>query len=177
MKSTSSPEISAVSERIYWKNTVSHRIGVFAGRGRLPFATLLFVIADVLCAGALFAQDSQVSGRILDTTQGGVGSATALLTRTETGDRRLASSNNEGYYSFPLLLPGVYDLAVQKDGFQSQTRKGIKVETGQISAVDVTLSIGEVSQSVDVKRPFRCCSPTARPCRTWWRTRRSWTCR
>ena len=145
MEATSRPDINPASEQNYWKNILTRWIGAFAERGRLPFAALLFV-----SAGALFAQDSQVSGRILDPSQGRVGSATVLLTRTETGDRRLAASNNEGYYSFPLLVPGVYELAVQKDGFQSQTRKGIKVETGQISTVDVALAIGEVSQSVSV---------------------------
>jgi hypothetical protein len=146
MEATSRPEISPAPDRNYLKDPVTNCIGAFRERGPLPFAALLLV-----CAGALFAQDSQVSGRILDATQGGIGSASVVLTRTETADRRLAASNNEGYYSFPLLVPGVYELTVQKDGFQSQTRKGIKVETGQTSAVDVTLAVGEVSESVNVE--------------------------
>jgi hypothetical protein len=99
---------------------------------------------------SLYAQDSQVSGRVLDSTQASVSSAAVVLTQADTGGRREAASNAEGYYSFPLLVPGVYDLTVQKEGFQSQTRKGIQVETGQISAVDVTLAVGDVSQSVSV---------------------------
>ncbi len=99
---------------------------------------------------SLYAQDSQVSGRILDPTQAGVSAAAVVLTQADTGDRREASSNAEGYYTFPLLVPGIYDLTVQKEGFQSQTRKSIKVETGEISAVDVTLSVGDISQSVSV---------------------------
>jgi hypothetical protein len=112
---------------------------------------LLYSAAAWVSAGtALYAQDSQVSGRILDPTQAGVSAAAVALTQADTGDRREASSNGEGYYTFPLLVAGVYDLSVQKDGFQSQTRKGIKVETGQTSAVDVTLALGDVSQSVSV---------------------------
>jgi hypothetical protein len=99
---------------------------------------------------SLHAQDSQVSGRVLDPSQAGVSAAAVVLTQTDTGDRREGASNAEGYYTFPLLVPGVYDLIVQKEGFQSQTRKGVKVETGQISAVDVTLAVGDVSQSVSV---------------------------
>jgi hypothetical protein len=72
------------------------------------------------------------------------------LTETATGDRREAASNTAGYYTFPLLVPGVYELTVQKDGFQTETHKGIEVKTGQISSVDVTLAVGEVSQSVSV---------------------------
>lgn len=99
----------------------------------------------------LRAQDSQLSGRILDPSQAAVKSATATLISEETGDRRETLSNAEGYYTFPLLTPGVYDLTVRMEGFQSQTRKGIKVETGQVASLDVTLSLGEVSQSVEVQ--------------------------
>jgi Carboxypeptidase regulatory-like domain len=108
------------------------------------------VLALFAVATMLYGQNSQVSGRVLDPSQAGVTAAAVVLTQADTGDRREAATNAEGYYTFPLLLPGVYDLTVQKDGFESQTRKGIKVETGQISAVDVTLAVGEVSQSVSV---------------------------
>jgi hypothetical protein len=112
---------------------------------------LLYSVAALASAfTSLYAQDSQVSGRILDPTQAGVSAAAVVLTQAETGDRREAASNATGYYTFPLLVPGVYDLSVQKEGFQTQLRKGVKVETGQISSVDVTLAVGEVSQSVSV---------------------------
>jgi Carboxypeptidase regulatory-like domain len=75
---------------------------------------------------SFYAQHSQVWGRILDPTQAGVGAAAAVLTRAETGDRREGASNAEGHYTFPLLVPGVYDLAVQKEGFQSQLARALK---------------------------------------------------
>jgi hypothetical protein len=100
---------------------------------------------------ALYAQDSQISGRILDPSQAAITAAIATLIRTDTGDRREATSGAGGYYTFPLLLPGIYDLTVQKEGFKSQTQKGIKVETGQVTSLDVILSLGEISQSVDVQ--------------------------
>ena len=111
--------------------------------GRLSRVTrflFIFSVGLVCGFGSLYAQNSQISGRILDPSQASVNSATVSLTRVDTGDHREAASSAEGYYSFPLLVPGVYDLTVQKDGFQSQTHKGVKVETGQISSVDVTLA-------------------------------------
>jgi hypothetical protein len=110
----------------------------------------ILVVALACCGGALYAQNSQISGRILDPSQASVESATVSLTRADNGDHREATSSAEGYYSFPLLVPGTYDLTVQKTGFQSQIRKGITVGTGQISSVDVALTLGDVSQSVDV---------------------------
>src|SRR5581483_4426600 len=100
---------------------------------------------------ALRAQNSQVSGRLVDPSHAAVSGARVSLTRVETGERREAISGEDGHYSFPLLLPGGYDLKVEKEGFETQTRTGIKVETGSASTVDVQLSVGAVSQAVTIE--------------------------
>jgi hypothetical protein len=99
---------------------------------------------------ALHAQTSQVSGQISDTTHAAVSGAKLTLVRVETGDHREGNSTDQGYYSFPLLLPGHYDLTIEKDGFAPQRRTGIVVETGAISAVDVELAIGSNNETVNV---------------------------
>lgn len=105
----------------------------------------------VVAAGTgLQAQNAQISGQVRDTTKATIAGAKVTLTRTETGDHREAVSTDEGYYSFPLLLEGHYDLKVEKEGFQTRTETGIVVETASISTVDVTLSPGSVTESVDV---------------------------
>ena len=113
--------------------------------------TLLLTWLIALGADAtLHAQNSQVSGQIRDTTQAAIAGAKVTLTRLETGDHRDATSTGEGYYSFPLLLPGHYDLKVERDGFAPQTQSNISVETGAISNIDVTLAIGSNSETVSV---------------------------
>ncbi len=67
---------------------------------------LLFIWMAAAAATTLQAQDSQVSGQIRDASQAAVAGAKVTLTRTETGDHREVTSGNEGYYSFPLLVPG-----------------------------------------------------------------------
>jgi outer membrane receptor protein involved in Fe transport len=109
------------------------------------------LLAITLGASSLYAQSTEITGQILDGSQAAVSGATAQLTRVDTGDRRETASNADGYYTFPLLPPGLYDLTVKKEGFESQTNKGIKVETGQVSNVDVNLTVGEVSQQVNVE--------------------------
>src|SRR6202161_2724810 len=113
-------------------------------------SVFLFILPAVATV-SLWAQSSEVSGRIVDSSQAAVSGAKVTLTRIETGDTRTEASSAEGYYTFPLLLPGTYDLKVQRDGFETQSRTGIKVETGVISTVDVALPVGTVSQSVNVE--------------------------
>jgi len=97
-----------------------------------------------------FAQTSQVSGQVVDASHAAVAGVTLTLTRVETGDTRQEHSTNEGYYSFPLLLPGHYDLKVEKTDYETQDQKGIIVETGTISTVNVVLAVGAVAQTIDV---------------------------
>src|ERR1700691_473824 len=117
-------------------------------QGRRVTMLLALLAVASLC---LWGQNSEVSGRIVDSQNGAVPVAKATLTRVETGDTRSVVSSAEGYYTCPLLLPGTYDLKVQKDGFETQVRSGIKVETAAISTVDVQLAVGAVTQSVNVE--------------------------
>jgi hypothetical protein len=107
-------------------------------------------IAVLLGSSHAFAQTSQVSGQVLDTSHAVVTAADLTLTRVETGDTRQEHSTNEGYYSFPLLLPGHYNLKVEKPGYEAQDQKGILVETGAVSTVNIVLVVGAVAQTIDV---------------------------
>jgi hypothetical protein len=99
----------------------------------------------------LAAQTAEVSGRVLDSSKAAVTGAQVTLTRTDTGDKREVVSSTNGYYNFPLLGAGVYEVTVVKEGFQKQNRTGIKVETGEVSDVDIELAVGSVTQTVDVE--------------------------
>lgn len=54
------------------------------------------------------------------------------------------------YYTVPLLPPGSYQITVQKPDFKAVTRSGIVLELEQRAAVDFTLEIGRVTQSVEI---------------------------
>jgi Carboxypeptidase regulatory-like domain/TonB dependent receptor len=111
---------------------------------------LLFIWVAAIAATTLQAQDSQVSGQIRDASQAAIADAKVRLTRVETGDHREVTSGNEGYYSFPLLLPGHYDLKVEKAGFETEAQTGILVLTASVSTVDVSLKVGSEKQVVSV---------------------------
>src|ERR1700741_2470006 len=105
------------------------------------------LLLSLLAATTLSAQNSGVSGRVTDSSRAPASGAIVQRTRTETGDHRQSLSSQEGYYNFPLLLPGSYEVKIEREGFQTQARAAIKVKTGSVSTVDVELAVGEVSQS------------------------------
>jgi hypothetical protein len=139
-----------------WSSSLTTKKGVAMSLRSLQTYSLSFIQYTFLISGlavllgscSAFAQTSQVSGQVLDTSKAVVPNAQLTLTRVESGDTRQQHSTNEGYYSFPLLLPGHYDLKVKKDGYETQDQKGIIVETGVVSTVNVTLAVGAITQTV-----------------------------
>jgi len=72
------------------------------------------------------------------------------VANVDTGIKRETSTNDQGYYTFALLNPGTYELTVQKTGFKGVTRPGIKLDVSQIARVDLSLTLGELKDSVTV---------------------------
>lgn len=110
----------------------------------------LLLLASGGFSAQLYAQSAQVSGQILDSLNGSVGTAAVTLMRSETGDHRETISTGDGYYSFPLVQPGTYELKVEKTGFETYVRSGVVVQTGNVSTINVTLNVGAVNQAVNV---------------------------
>src|SRR4029453_12452835 len=55
-----------------------------------------------------------------------------------------------GAYAFFNLPIGLYNLSVEGKGFRRADVTGVKVEVNQQAKVDVSLQVGEVTQSVEV---------------------------
>ncbi len=108
------------------------------------------ILALALCAGAALAQTSQISGTVDDASKARIQGAAISLTHTETGERREVTSNADGYFIFPLLQAGHYEVRVEKKGFETQIRSGLQVLTGQTTEVDFDLKTGSVVESVEV---------------------------
>src|SRR5262245_60172892 len=94
------------------------------------------VFASVVCLlFSVFSLPGQTSagltGTLTDATGAVVPGARVALIHTETGVRRNTVSNEAGLYQFPLLPPGDYSIAVEKEGFKQLTREGIRLEVNQ----------------------------------------------
>jgi hypothetical protein len=108
------------------------------------------ILALTLFAAAVSAQTSQISGTVDDASKAHIQGATISLAHTETGERREVTSNADGYFVFPLLQAGHYEVRVEKKGFETQIRSGLQVLTGQTTEVDFDLKTGSVVESVEV---------------------------
>ncbi|GGH00313.1 TonB-dependent receptor [Silvibacterium dinghuense] len=123
------------------------------GRAGLSTRALIAVMFILSALGAtnVFAQnEGSLSGSVQDAQKAQISGAKVTVTRTETGLSESKLTNNSGFYAFPVLLPGHYNITVEKDGFNLQTKEGVEIFTGQASAVSFTLDVGHVVEKIEV---------------------------
>ena len=104
--------------------------------------------------GAILANaqnTAAISGAVQDTQKAQIPGARVVATRAETGDVHEAKTDDSGFFSFPVLLPGHYDLKVEKDGFSPQVQSGIQIFTGRTTPVTFILDLGKVEEHIDVQ--------------------------
>ena len=117
-----------------------------------PFA-FLFVLFYLLTVPILsFAQSfyGAVLGTVTDASGAVVVGATVVLTNSGTNERNTVQSLHDGSYQFVNLIPGSYTLEIDTTGFKKTIRPSIQVEVGAAVRIDVSLQLGDSSQSVQV---------------------------
>ncbi|MGC2400765.1 MAG: carboxypeptidase-like regulatory domain-containing protein, partial [Acidobacteriaceae bacterium] len=112
--------------------------------------TLVLVagLSNAYCHGQ--AGRGAISGTVTDSTNALVGGASVSLTATATNTVRTMTTGSSGLYTFSALVPGTYDLTVQDAGFDKSINQAILVEADRVTTVDVHLSPGQQTQTVNV---------------------------
>ena len=111
------------------------------------------VLAVLLCAGLpLLAQtvSGDLTGTIYDQTGATVPNATIVARNTSTGVEVTSKATSTGDYRIPNLPVGTYDLTVSAPGFTTAQVKGVTNQLSAVSTRNVTLSVGQSVQTVEV---------------------------
>jgi hypothetical protein len=116
---------------------------------RLP-RSLRVVLITLLVPAVLIAQvvGGSIGGVVTDPSGAAVRGAAVVIHNTETGIERTLTSGSDGRYTAPSLPIGRYNVSVTADGFGPQQRSGVVLTVGQSNVVDVTLTVGSISQTV-----------------------------
>ncbi|MES2390193.1 MAG: TonB-dependent receptor [Acidobacteriota bacterium] len=112
------------------------------------------VLAAFLIALPLSISSQEVRGVITGqiSDPGGAVLPAAKITVQEagTGVAIQTKSNHDGLYEVPFLLPGSYTVAVEAAGFERTVHQNIRVDSGARVTVDLTLTVGAATTTVDV---------------------------
>jgi hypothetical protein len=115
--------------------------------------TTAALLLACLCFAPAWAQYTTASlgGTVTDATGAVVPDATVTVRNVQTGFSQQATTTEAGAFLFPRLPVGEYELRVEKAGFSSYIQAGITLTVNEAATQSVTLSVGEVTQSVKVE--------------------------
>jgi len=116
-------------------------------------ALVLAASACLFLPTALHAQAvavAEVDGVVSDSSGKVIPGVPVTLTQTETQTPHPGVTDAQGRYAIGNLPPGSYVLEVKSQGFKDYRQTGITLEVGHTSEINVTLSVGSVTETIEV---------------------------
>ena len=113
----------------------------------------LSLAATIVCAPlAVHAQTlyGGLTGVVTDSTGSVVPGATVNVEAPATGLKRTVTADNSGTFQFTDLPPGTYNITFSAANFGTSTSKGVAISANQTRRIDTTLTVGNVTESVNV---------------------------
>ena len=115
----------------------------------------MFLLLVVLHSGTVSVNWAQVGnamlvGRVTDPTAGVVAAAEVQIKRLSTNETWATRTTVSGDYTIANLPVDTYEIRVASSGFRTEVRTRIRLEVGQTARIDFQLSVGSVTESVEV---------------------------
>jgi hypothetical protein len=116
--------------------------------------SILFLLAILALGtpslGLAQSERGSITGVIEDTTKAGLPGVVVKVINTATNATIEVVSSDSGTYSAANLPPGPYRVEATLAGFQSSKVEGIRLTAGATARVNVTMSVGAISETVSV---------------------------
>ncbi len=109
-------------------------------------------VCGLLFAASAFAQGDRgtITGTVSDPAGAVVANAALQAKHVETGSLYEAASTTTGNYTLSQLPAGTYELSITVPGFKKYTRSGLTVQVAETLRIDVSLEVGNATESVTV---------------------------
>jgi hypothetical protein len=91
-----------------------------------------------------------LTGAVTDPTGALIQGVSITLSNVGTNESRAIVTNKTGEYVFVDLVPGRYELDLQKVGYRQLIQKGIVIRVQTDTRVDASMQIGQVADSIQV---------------------------
>ena len=113
---------------------------------------IVFVLAALLAPMSASSQESRgkISGRVTDPNGAAVPGATVTVTDLARQGTSSLTTNDDGRFDAPYLLPGDYKVLVEVSGFKKAVLEKVSVAINETSTVTITLDVGTVQETVTV---------------------------
>jgi Carboxypeptidase regulatory-like domain/TonB-dependent Receptor Plug Domain/TonB dependent receptor len=92
-----------------------------------------------------------ITGTVVDTSGGVVANVSVSITNVATGINRSVTTNEDGIYIAPNLLPASYELKFTAPGFRTEVRTGIGLTVGATVTLNMTMRVGTTKETIEVQ--------------------------
>ncbi|CAN5837298.1 hypothetical protein BH18ACI4_BH18ACI4_26200 [soil metagenome] len=115
-------------------------------------ATFLSSFLLLLMPLVLLAQTERgaITGVVTDSTGAVVPGATVTITNLANKTGQTLTTNEQGLYEAPFMLPATYKVTASAPGFSTSVVNELILNVGQRARVDIALTPGDVSAQIDV---------------------------
>src|SRR5687767_3692322 len=111
---------------------------------------LLLLVASSSPLLAQRADRGIIGGVVTDAQAAPLVGATVTIQNEATGVETVLVTNDSGAYTTGLLVLGPYTVKVNLSGFKTAVTTGINLRGGDVIRHDVTLPVGQLTETVDV---------------------------
>jgi hypothetical protein len=91
-----------------------------------------------------------IIGSVKDPTGAAVPAATVTITEMNKGTASTYSTDPDGSFVAPFLIPGTYEVLVEVSGFRKHVRRGVVLQVNERARVDATLEMGGLAEATEV---------------------------
>jgi Carboxypeptidase regulatory-like domain len=137
------PAIPAAIQRDRWEDILRLSIWACALFLGLPILISKPVEAQVLYGSMV--------GTVTDQSGSAVPGASVVITNLETNDARNAQTDSGGVYTISTVPAGNFKVSVTKQGYNTFVTNSVEVTANNVVRVDPKLTVGAVSQTVEVQ--------------------------
>jgi hypothetical protein len=125
---------------------------IFLSMRKMKNCVALFAFAVLVFATILSAQSdlSSITGLVKDTSGSVIPNAKVTVRNEATGVERTVQSNDNGVFTVTSIPSGLYTVIVEAQGFKKFQKTNNKLDANLPLAVDVDLTVGAVTEVVDV---------------------------
>src|SRR6202163_3789819 len=92
-----------------------------------------------------------ITGTVVDSSGKLIPNAGVSITNVATGINRSVTTNEDGIYIAPNLLPATYELTFTAPGFRTDVRTGIELTVGATVSLNMTMQVGGSKEIVQVQ--------------------------
>lgn len=128
-------------------------------RSLCGFSQAVMVIASAVVLLTAFIAATRCSAQVVtgtlvgvvkDSTGAVVPNASVIAVQTATNVRRTGTTTSGGYFSFPYLAPGPYQVRISAPGFASLVQENVTISVETTARVDAVLTLAGTTGEVTV---------------------------